>query len=309
MEEPAGGGSGSMAINLPLHSHLGPINCCPCHLLGTPVLSIPRLHSSQVSTAWDVSARSRQQGRHSKTKDILIENNRLVGLGRQDSLLPFFFSLHLLIWEYTEVPQCLTEISVCVVHLQQFKTFDCSERLLHGAMVFSSTHWRLLNLGKCSGILYRVKCHRFNLTPLEPGCLLIWTYRDVAAEHHKGAAYQHRCYLVCLFHRGVRSPPCTHTYTRCRHQHHWIQIKGICTGWNTTSLPMERLPSVENIWRLGQKNPGCALKYICPTCSTNCPIDVYLYRINMLFEGSLDAAFGVDKGADGKSCCEFYRKG
>lgn len=71
----------------------------------------------------------------------------------------------------------------------------------------------LLNLGKCGGILYRVKCHRFNLTPLEPGSLLIGTYRDVAAEHHKGAAYQHRCYLVCLFHRGVRTPPYTDTHT------------------------------------------------------------------------------------------------
>lgn len=80
MEEPTGGRSGSMAINLPLHSHLGPINCCSCHLLGTPVLSIPRLHRSQVSTAWDVSARSRQQGQLSKTKDILIEKNWLLGL-------------------------------------------------------------------------------------------------------------------------------------------------------------------------------------------------------------------------------------
>lgn len=160
MEEPAGGRSGSMAINLPLHSHLGPINCCPCHLLGTPVLSILRLHSSQVSTACDVSARSRQQGRHSETKDILIENNWLLGFdwvcvhvhsnvhdwaARSHS---FLFFLHLLMWEYTEVPQCLTEITAGVVHLQQFITFYCSERLLRGAMVFSTIHSMAVKSGK-----------------------------------------------------------------------------------------------------------------------------------------------------------------
>lgn len=158
MEGAAGGRSGSMAINLPLHSHLGPINCCPCHLLGTPVLSIPQLHSSQVSTAWDVFARSRQQGRHSKTKDILIENNWLVGLdwvcvcvctrcawlGRQESQLPF---LHLLIW-YIEVPQCSTEITVGGVHLQQFKTFYFPKRLLLGAMIFSTTHSMAVKSGE-----------------------------------------------------------------------------------------------------------------------------------------------------------------
>ncbi len=104
IEEPAGGGSGSMAINPPLHSHLGPINCCPCHLPGTPVLSIPQLHSSQVSTAWDVSTRSRQQGQHSKTEDILIENNWLLRLARvcvyvhskvQDWAVQCFLFVHL----------------------------------------------------------------------------------------------------------------------------------------------------------------------------------------------------------------------
>lgn len=61
---------------------------------------------------------------------------------------------------------------------------------------------------------------------------------------------------------------------------------------------------------------GHALKYICPTCSTNCLTDVHLYRKNVLFEGSLVVAFGSDKGADGKSwqeiqCdnCELYRNG
>lgn len=65
--------------------------------------------------------------------------------------------------------------------------------------------------------------------------------------------------------------------------------------------------------KIRREKPGQALKYICPTCSTNCLIDVLLYRINMLFEESLDVAFGVDKGADGKSwqglhCdnCELY---
>lgn len=34
MEEPAGGKSGSIAINLALRSHLGPIHRRPCHLIG-----------------------------------------------------------------------------------------------------------------------------------------------------------------------------------------------------------------------------------------------------------------------------------
>ena len=158
-----------------------------------------------------------------------------------------------------------------------------------------------------------MKCHRLNLTPSEPGSLLIWTYRDVAAEHHKGAAYLHRCYLLCLFHRGARTPSThTHTHTHTHtltHMHnppppqldtdqghlHWVKHD------STTSHPIKRLPSAEYIRRLGMEKPGQALKYICPTCNTNCLIDVYLYRISALFDGSLEAAFGVDKGDDGKS--------
>lgn len=58
--------------------------------------------------------------------------------------------------------------------------------------------------------------------------------------------------------------------------------------------------------KIREKKPGHALRYICPACSTNSLIDVDLFRINMLFEGFLDAAFGFDKGADGKSWQEFH---
>lgn len=120
--------------------------------------------------------------------------------------------------------------------------------------LFSSPHslW-LLNLGEMQrDPFYRVKCHRLNLAPSEPGSLLIWTYRDVAAEHHKGAAYQHRCYLLCLFHRGVRAPQHTHTQhtttldTDQGHLH-WVKHD------STTSLPIKRLPSAEYTSRLGRK--------------------------------------------------------
>lgn len=154
-----------------------------------------------------------------------------------------------------------------------------------------------------------MKCHRFNLTPSEPSSLLIWTHRDVAAEHHKGAAYQHRCYLVCVFHRGMRTPPYTHT--RAHTHYHWIQIKDISTEGNSTrqhNQPSHQASAICCIYtKIKMEKPGCALKYICPTCCTNCLIDVHFYRINMLFEGFLEAAFGDDKGSGGKSwheCCD-----
>lgn len=58
--------------------------------------------------------------------------------------------------------------------------------------------------------------------------------------------------------------------------------------------------------KIRQEEPGQALKYICPTCNTNFLTDVHLYRISLLREGPLGAAFGVDKGADGKSCQELH---
>lgn len=152
MEDSAGGGSGSMAINLPLHSHLGPINCCPCRLLGRLYCQYRRC---TVAAAWDVFTRSRQQDRHSKTKDVLIENNWLARIvcvcvfvctlmhmiqlpGDAASSHPSFLPSYHLSSEYPEVSQCSTEITVDV-YLQQFKTFNFSERALRGAMVFSAT--------------------------------------------------------------------------------------------------------------------------------------------------------------------------
>lgn len=64
-------------------------------------------------------------------------------------------------------------------------------------------------------------------SPSEPSSPLIWSHSDVAAEHHKGAAYQRRCYLVCvcISERRENLPP-AHTH---HHHHHWIQIKDITT--------------------------------------------------------------------------------
>lgn len=47
-----------------------------------------------------------------------------------------------------------------------------------------------------------------SIASLAAACILIGAYRDVPAERHKGAAYQHRCYLAGAFHRGGRNPPC-----------------------------------------------------------------------------------------------------
>ena len=119
--------------------------------------------------------------------------------------------------------------------------------------------------------------------------------------------------ICCVyFTEEQEPPPHTHTHTHTHtltHMHnppppqldtdqghlHWVKHN------STTSHPIKRLPSAEYIRRLGMEKPGQALKYICPTCNTNCLIDVYLYRISALFDGSLEAAFGVDKGDDGKS--------
>lgn len=130
MEEPTGATSGSMAINLPLHSHLGPINCCPCHLRATPAPSIPLLRRRQVSTTRDASARSRQ---HSRLRDkgrlnreqltAWITPSVCARLGHQGSRLPFPTR------GYTEAPQRLTEIGAGMVHLLQFQTLYFSERL------------------------------------------------------------------------------------------------------------------------------------------------------------------------------------
>lgn len=250
MEEPAGGRSGSMAINLPLRSHLGPINCCPCHLLGTPVLSIPWPHHSQVSPAWDVSAR--QEDWHSKTKNVLIENNWLfvlvwvcvlctqVYVTWQSAVTASF--LHLLISEYREVHLCSNETAASLVHIMQFKTFYCSAKPLQGGMVFFTTDCMAVKSGEMQWDPLSSEMPQIQ-SPLEPSSFLIWTYRDVAAEHHKGAAYQHRCYLVCLFHRGVRTPPYTH-------QHHWIRIKDISSGetQHENIIPMKHFLSAEYIY-------------------------------------------------------------
>lgn len=126
-------------------------------------------------------------------------------------------------------------------------------------------------------------------SPLEPSSFLICTYRDVAAEHHKGAAYQHRCYLVCLFHREVRTPPYTHTHTSI-------------TGYGSRTFPLGKLNMKTSFpWNIchllniymgiREKKLSYALRYICPANSTNCLIDVDFYRTNMLFEGFLNAAF------------------
>lgn len=93
-----------------------------------------------------------------------------------------------------------------------------------------------------------------NLSPSEPGSLLIWTYRDVAAEHHKGAAYQHRCYLLRSFHRGPRSPIRTPRRTPPppldSDQGHlqWVKRDG------TTSLLIRPSPSALRRLRLARKN-------------------------------------------------------
>lgn len=93
-----------------------------------------------------------------------------------------------------------------------------------------------------------------NLSPSEPGSLLIWTYRDVAAEHHKGAAYQHRCYLLRSFHRGPRSPIRTPRRTPPplpldSDQGHlqWVKHGG------ATSLLIRPSPSARRSLRLGGK--------------------------------------------------------
>lgn len=119
-------------------------------------------------------------------------------------------------------------------------------RVLHGVVVSSTPCCvAVKSREKCSGIHYRVKCHRFNLYPSEPCSPLIWTYRDVAAEHHKGAAYQHRCYLLRLFHRGARSPIRTPPLLDSDQGHlHWVKRDG-------TTRPS---PSAQHRLRLGRKS-------------------------------------------------------
>lgn len=114
--------------------------------------------------------------------------------------------LHLLICEYMEVPLCSNEIAARLVHIMQFKTFYCSEKPLHGPVIFSTMHRRAVKSGEMQWDPLSSEMPQIQ-SPSEPSSFLIWTYRDVAPEHHKGAAYQHRCYLVCVFHRGVRTPP------------------------------------------------------------------------------------------------------
>ncbi|CAB1437608.1 unnamed protein product [Pleuronectes platessa] len=58
----------------PLRHHTGPIHCCPCHLLGTPVLSIRRRGTGAKSPLAGTSQRGNRAATP-KTEDVLIENN------------------------------------------------------------------------------------------------------------------------------------------------------------------------------------------------------------------------------------------
>lgn len=100
--------------------------------------------------------------------------------------------------------------------------------------------WRLQTLNTSSGIHYRAKYPRFNLPLLEPRHLLIWVYRDVAAERHQGAAYQRRCYLGCAFYREGAVAAAAGPSTR------WIWIKDTSAGANAAAeSAFSIMPSAE----------------------------------------------------------------
>jgi len=128
--------------------------------------------------------------------------------------------------------------------------------------------------------------------------LLIWAYRDVAAEHHKGAAYQHRCYLVCLFHRGVRTPTHTHTHTCYLH---CIQIKGITTGYHATQVLLHNQTTPSSVCHL--LNIYTKIRKVHSDISVLLAVQiVWLMYIYMGYTCSLKGAgYAVDKGAAGKS--------
>lgn len=136
-----------------------------------------------------------------------------------------------------------------------------------------------------------MKCHRLNLTPLEPGSLLIWTYRDVAAEHHKGAAYQHRCYLVCMFHRGGRTQLFKHTHIHTNNIGYRSRTSPL--GGTQHNQPCHQT-SAEYIQWLVRKSLDAGSIYM--PYLLHKLFDAHLYRINTILSGFLGATFVIDSG-------------
>lgn len=131
-----------------------------------------------------------------------------VGLERQGSQLPV----------YKRAPS--PEITASPVHLQQIP------KVLRGAAASSTPRRTAVKSGKMQRNALLSKMPQIESLPSEPGSLLIWTHGDVAAEHHKGAAYQHRCYLCAHFTEDQGAPSARRVARRRR----WIQIKDISGG-------------------------------------------------------------------------------
>lgn len=180
-ESVVGKKSGSMVINRRPQSHLGPINCCPCHLLGSLYCQYLQLQNSPCLRCLYKIKATRPALRYG-----LMGNNWLVSLDWMSGVAASPFLL--LICGCREEPHSSTDIidrgafRATFMYLLE-RPFCVLWFFFSFTLYGSEMQW---------DPFYRVKCHRLNLTPLPcsgAASLLIRVYRDVAAMGHKGAAY------------------------------------------------------------------------------------------------------------------------
>lgn len=145
MEEPVRGKSGSIAINLALRSHLGPIHRRPCHLLGGRLRRrYQRPRRRQVSPP---PAGSRQHAGSARQR---------TSRWRTIDYLAWTMCVCVCVRSQTCMLLPIGTPSIC----ENTHRLSSRQRNLFYSVSANALHVCEKSGGKCSGFLYRVKCHR-----------------------------------------------------------------------------------------------------------------------------------------------------